>query len=50
MIRKHILLYSVVLMEDVFQIAGPPGFLLQEHRGGEYLYTKCHKPARFRPL
>lgn len=34
MIQEHVLLYPVVLMEDVFQMRGPPGLLLQEQRGG----------------
>jgi hypothetical protein len=30
-----------VLMEDVFQVTGPPGLLLEEHRGGKYVHTTC---------
>jgi hypothetical protein len=30
-----------VLMEDVFQLTGPPGLLLEEHRGGKYVHTTC---------
>jgi hypothetical protein len=32
-----------VLMEDVFQLTGPPGLLLEEHRGGKYVHTTCQR-------
>ncbi len=41
LIHDHVLSYPVVLMEDVFQMTGPPGLLLEEERGGKYVYTTC---------
>ena len=41
LIHEHVLLYPVVLMEDMFQMTGPPGLLLEEHRGGKYVHTTC---------
>ena len=48
LIHEHVLLYPVVLMEDVFQLTGPPGLLLEEHRGGKYVHTTCQRIQRER--
>jgi hypothetical protein len=42
MIHHHVLLYPVVLMEDVMRKVGIITEILRVNQGGKYVFTKCH--------
>jgi hypothetical protein len=41
MIHHHVLLYPVVLMEDVMRKVGIITEILRVNQGGKYVFTKC---------
>ena len=41
LIHEHILLYPVVLLEDLFKATGESGLLHEGRRGGKYVHTTC---------
>ncbi len=46
LIHGHVLLYPVMLLEDVFQVTGSSGALLQGNESGKYVHTTCQTVAR----
>ena len=41
LVHEHVLLFPVVLLEDLDRVAGGSGVLPQGHRGGKYVHTTC---------
>jgi len=39
--HEHILLYPVVLLEDLFKATDESGLLHEGRRGGKYVHTTC---------
>jgi hypothetical protein len=42
MIHDHVLLFPVVLMEDLQKVVGSGKELLMQTKSGQYVYSTCH--------